>query len=149
MININNLLTKWNNSQSIIGLNHYRHADRNHVDVDLLVTQDVHIQVVVVLGLTVLGLVYLVQLLQENNLQLLDLLVYLVHETVTLLHLLKLLQTQNGLLEVRQQIGMSVLRGPLLNVLDELLDRIYAVLLLVGQLGRHLILDHHQLLPIL
>jgi hypothetical protein len=55
-------------SKGIFVFDHDCHAHGDHIDVDLLVPDHVHLEVVVGLGLAILALVDLVQLLQEDQL---------------------------------------------------------------------------------
>lgn len=53
-------------SQCILVLHHHGHAHRDHVDIDLLVSDHVHLQVIVRFCLAELCLVDVVQLLEED-----------------------------------------------------------------------------------
>lgn len=53
-------------SKGVLVFDHDCHAHGDHVDVDLLIAQHVHLEVVVGLGLSELGLINLIQFFKED-----------------------------------------------------------------------------------
>lgn len=108
----------------VLGFHHNSHSQRYHVDIDLLVPHQVHLEEVVRLGLPKLLLVYHIQLLQKNQLQLLYLLVYIVNELVLVVCLFALLTGfvgEDRLLEIGKQIAVDLFDLPLLDVCNQFL----------------------------